>query len=192
MAALAGFGAGNVAAVTTVVFETHSWSTDNERGIATGWLPGALSERGRTLAAELGVRRRDDGIAAVFSSDLERAAETTRIAFAGSSVPILLDWRLRECNYGEFNGAPAEQVAAERQARRSIPYPGGESWQQAVARVSEALADLRRWWPNDRVLVIGHVATRWALDQLVNGDCLETLIESDFGWREGWEYDLSA
>ncbi|MBA2359285.1 MAG: histidine phosphatase family protein, partial [Actinobacteria bacterium] len=59
-----------------IVFETHSISTDNERGIATGWLPGLLSERGRTLAAELGERRRDDGIAAVFTSDLRRAVET--------------------------------------------------------------------------------------------------------------------
>ena len=185
-------GASNVAAMTTVVFETHSWSTDNDRGIATGWLPGALSERGRALAAELGARRRDDGLAAVLSSDLERAAETTRIAFAGSTVPILLDWRLRECNYGELNGAPAEQMATQRQARRNVPYPGGESWEQAVARVSAALADLRWWWPNDRVLVIGHVATRWALDQLVNGDSLEALIDSDFGWREGWDYDLPA
>jgi 2,3-bisphosphoglycerate-dependent phosphoglycerate mutase len=29
-----------------IVFETHSISTDNERGIATGWLPGRLSEAG--------------------------------------------------------------------------------------------------------------------------------------------------
>jgi broad specificity phosphatase PhoE len=30
-----------------VVFETHATSTDNEAGIATGWLPGDLSETGR-------------------------------------------------------------------------------------------------------------------------------------------------
>ncbi|MFD0889954.1 hypothetical protein ACFQ08_35890 [Streptosporangium algeriense] len=35
-----------------LVFETHSISEDNERGVATGWLPGRLSERGRALAAE--------------------------------------------------------------------------------------------------------------------------------------------
>src|SRR5690349_20860940 len=85
---------------TVIVFETHSWSEDNDRGTATGWLPGRLSERGRRLAAELGQRRRDDGIAAVFASDLRRAAETAEIAFAGSDIPVLLDWRLRECDYG--------------------------------------------------------------------------------------------
>jgi len=37
-----------------VVFETHSITVDNERGVATGWLPGELSERGRDVARELG------------------------------------------------------------------------------------------------------------------------------------------
>lgn len=34
-----------------IVFETHSWSVDNERGLVSGWLPGRLTERGRALAA---------------------------------------------------------------------------------------------------------------------------------------------
>lgn len=34
--------------------ETHSWSEDNDRGIATGWLPGRLSRQGRDLAREIG------------------------------------------------------------------------------------------------------------------------------------------
>ena len=83
-----------------IVFETHSISVDNERGVATGWLPGRLSEKGRALARELGERRRDDNISAVFSSDLARAIETAEIAFAGVGIPIVRDWRLRECNYG--------------------------------------------------------------------------------------------
>jgi hypothetical protein len=38
--------------VVEIVYETHSISEDNERGIATGWLPGRLSEEGRRLAAD--------------------------------------------------------------------------------------------------------------------------------------------
>ena len=38
---------------TQIVFETHSVSTDNESGIATGWLDGQLSEEGRLS----GIRR---------------------------------------------------------------------------------------------------------------------------------------
>ena len=97
-----------------IVFETHSVSEDNERGMATGWLPGRLSERGRRLARELAARRRDDGLAAVFCSDLRRASETASIAFGDTDIPVFLDWRLRECDYGDRNGSPANEMHAER------------------------------------------------------------------------------
>ncbi|GAA1537546.1 hypothetical protein GCM10009678_19930 [Actinomadura kijaniata] len=174
-----------------IVFETHAWSLDNDRGIATGWLPGRLSERGRRAAAELGERRRDDGIAAVFSSDLARAAETASLAFGDTGVPVLHGWRLRECDHGELNGAPAAEVHAGRARYLDRPYPGGESWRQAVHRAGRFLADPPPRWSDARVLVIGHVATRWAFGHLIDGRPLEELVDADFGWREGWEYRLT-
>ena len=173
-----------------IVYETHSISEDNERGLATGWLPGQLSERGRGRAAELGRRRRDDGLDAVFSSDLARAAETAAIAFSGSSVPVLLDWRLRDCDYGERNGMPAAELHAHRREHLDEPYPGGESWRQAVGRIGRFLGDLPLRWTGRRVLIIGHVATRWGLEHVVGGVPLEDLIGADFAWQEGWEYVL--
>jgi 2,3-bisphosphoglycerate-dependent phosphoglycerate mutase len=173
-----------------VVFETHSLSVDNERGIATGWLEGSLSDEGRRLAEELGRRRRSDGVAAVFTSDLGRAVETAQIAFGGSDIPVFRDWRLRECDYGDWNGAPVAQMEAERARRIDEPYPGGESWRAAIARVERALEDLLLWWDGRRVVVIGHVATRWALDHRVHGAALEDLVAAPFDWREGWLYVL--
>jgi hypothetical protein len=35
-----------------------------------------------------------------------------------------------------------------------------------------------------------HMATRWGLDSLISGVPLEDLAAADFGWREGWEYQL--
>ena len=40
------------------------------------------------------------------------------------------------------------------------------------------------------MLLIGHVATRWALDHTLLGMPLETLVDAPFEWREGWEYTL--
>ena len=110
-----------------IVYETHSITEDNERGTATGWRPGRLSARGRELAAGLGRRRRDDGLAAVFSSDLARAAETASVAFGGSPIPVLLDWRLRECDYGSRNGTAAAEMLAHRADHLDDPYPGGRA-----------------------------------------------------------------
>jgi broad specificity phosphatase PhoE len=174
----------------TVVFETHSISEDNQLGVASGWSHSRLSERGRELARELGERRRDDGIATVFSSDLRRAVETADIAFASGVPPILLDWRLRECDYGERNGDPAEAHGRDRAAHVDEPFPGGESWRQAIARVRSFLDDLTPRWDGARVLVIGHVATRWGLDHYLLGVPLEDLVNEVFEWKPGWEYRL--
>ena len=175
---------------TQIVFETHSLSEDNIAGRASGWNHSHLSKQGRALAIELGRRRRNDGIQAVFTSDLGRAVETARIAFDSSSIPIFCDWRLRECDYGEGNGMAAAELHKDRSHYLDNPYPGGESWRQAVERVGRFLNNLPLRWEGQRVLVIGHVATRWALDYEVKGIPLEDLIEADFDWREGWEYDL--
>jgi alpha-ribazole phosphatase/probable phosphoglycerate mutase len=174
-----------------IVFETHAISEDNELGIATGWHDGQLSARGCLLARELGARRRFDGIHTVFTSDLARAVETARIAFEATPIPVLADWRLRECDYGSLNGQPALDLHRQRQRYLDDPYPGGESWRQAIARVGRVLPDLRLRWDGARVLIIGHVATRWALEHFLNGVPLEELIAAEFRWREGWEYTLS-
>jgi broad specificity phosphatase PhoE len=81
---------------------------------------------------------------------------------------------------------PRPVLDEQRVARVYEPWPGGESWAEAVARVGRALDDL----PAGRVVVIGHVATRWALDQRVCGRSLEELAAEEFAWQPGWEYTL--
>ena len=152
-----------------IVFETHSTSVDNERGLATGWLQGELSERGRQQARELGERRCEDGVSAVFTSDLARAVETAAMAFGDSGIPIFKDWRLRECNYGDLNAMPSAQLEAERSRRIDDPYPGGESYRDVVNRMRAFLDDLSPEFDGGRVVVVGHSATRWALDHLLSG-----------------------
>ena len=172
-----------------VVFETHSLTVDNETGRATGWLDGSLSSTGRALAAELGERRRDDGIAAVYTSDLGRAVETAQIAFRGSALPILRDRRLRECNYGSMNGLPRAELDAlvtgldER-------YPGGETWREALERVFGFVAQLVGSRDGERVLVIGHMSGWYALESLARGVSLEEAFATPMQWQEGWSYVL--
>jgi broad specificity phosphatase PhoE len=178
--------------VTQIVFETHSFSEDNERGVATGWLPGLLSARGRAAARELGARRGDDHLAAVFASDLRRAAETVSIAFEGSRVPVLLDWRLRECDYGDLNGSDSAHLHEHRLDYLDVPYPNGESWSQAVARVGRFLDDVGPRWQDRRILIVGHMATRFGLEHFLAGVPLADLLGEAFAWQEGWEYSLTS
>ena len=175
-----------------IVYETHSVTEDNERGVATGWHHGRLSDKGRLLAGELGKRRRNDRIQMVFTSDLGRAVETAEIAFGGTSIPILHDWRLRECDYGQRNGATRDEIDRTRLEHLDDPYPEGESWRQAAHRVRRFLDDLGVRWSSSRVLVVGHLATRWGLEHYLNGVPLEHLVRARFAWQPGWEYSLPA
>jgi 2,3-bisphosphoglycerate-dependent phosphoglycerate mutase len=173
---------------TEVVFETHSTTEDNERGAATGWRPGKLSAAGREQARQMGRRRTNDGIEAIFTSDLARAIESVRVAFPDATIPVFMDWRLRECNYGEMTGIDPDML--ERAEHLDVAYAAGESWREAVERVSWLVRDLRAMRDWSRVLIVGHVATWWGLEHSINGIRLEQLVATPFEWQEGWEYRL--
>ncbi|NUP37657.1 MAG: histidine phosphatase family protein [Streptomyces sp.] len=174
-----------------IVYETHALTTDNEAGISTGWHPGLLSAEGRREALDLGERRRDEDIAAVFTSDLQRSVDTARIAFPDGRPPILQDARLRECDYGELNGRPSPLVDARRARCIDTPFPGGQSYRQVLAATGAFLHDLLRHWDGKRVLVIAHTANKWALDCLLTGASLPDLVTVPFAWqREGWCYTV--
>ncbi len=179
-------------ATIEILFETHSTTTDNERWIATGWLDGQLSTLGRRQAKELGDRHQEEDIVAVFCSDLARAAETARIAFATRGLPILHDWRLRECNYGLLNGTAVARLEVERAQHVHDPYSGGESYSEVVARVRSFLGDVPTRYADKRVVVIGHSATKWALDHILEGTPLDELVSGSFRWQPGWRYTLAV
>lgn len=175
-----------------IVFETHSTTTDNERWVASGWLDGQLSMLGRRQAKELGDRRgNDEDLVAVFCSDLGRAIETAQIAFGGRGIPIFHDWRLRECNYGMLNGTAVARLEVERTKHVVDPYSGGESYADVVARARSFLSDMPTRYASKHVVVIGHSATKWAFDHILEGAPLEELVEGSFRWQPGWLYTLA-
>lgn len=177
---------------TRLWFETHAITTDNEAHRATGWLPGVLAEAGAAQHDERGERisrRRPD---AIFTSDLDRAVATARgaLAHADLEVRLFLDWRLRECDYGELNSAAADRVHADRLRHLTDPYPGGESWTVAVERAEAAITDAVARFRGGTVLIYGHAATRFAVQRVADGTPLEDLLTAPFGWRPGWAYDV--
>jgi alpha-ribazole phosphatase/probable phosphoglycerate mutase len=177
-----------------IIFEYHSTSKDNEVGVASGWRDPPLSAKGREQARELGERRRGEQIDAVFCSDLKRAVETAEIAFGGVA-PIRSDRRLREYDYGTMTGMPREVMEAERPLRVETPFPDGESLRDVADRVRRFLDDVARRWDGKRVVVVGHGATRLALEHLLGGLSLEEVASAPFTWEPippSWRYVLET
>jgi len=165
-----------------IIFEYHSTSVDNEAGVAPGWRDPPLSARGREQAKELGERHHGEQIAAIFPSDLKRAIQTAEIAFP-VGVPIHPDHRLREYDYGTMTGSPPELIHAERPRRVDTPFPEGESLKDVAERVRSFLDDLARDWDGNRVVIVGHGATKLALDHLLGGLPLEEAASQTFKWE---------
>ncbi|MEU8151053.1 histidine phosphatase family protein [Nonomuraea sp. NPDC048901] len=121
---------------------------------------------------------------------MRRAVQTAEVAF-GDGREIRLDSRLRECDYGIYNGRPVSEVARLRRRFIEMPWPGGQSCRQVVAETAAFLEEVMDKWQKRTVLVISHSANRWALQNLLEGVALEELVDAPFDWKPGWEYTLA-
>lgn len=175
--------------MTEIIFEAHGTTYDNEAHLSSGHNDVALSPLGEQQSKEMGERYREDHFDAVFVSDLQRAIRSAEIGF-GNRWPLIKDARLRECDYGDFTQASSEIVDVEKPKRINLPFPNGESYTQTTARMKSFLDDLIKNYDGKRVMIIGHRATQYGLENLINGISLEKLTTTHFKWQPGWEYKL--
>lgn len=173
----------------TIVFEAHGTTVDNETHLSSGHFDVDLSPLGIQQSKELGERYTHDNFDTIFCSDLQRSYKTAEIAF-GEKLPIIKDSRLRECNYGDMTRHPSDEVEAEKPKRIKEPFPNGESYEQTTARVRSFLQDLLKNYDGKKVMIIGHRATQYGIENVINGKSLEELINTPFKWQPGWGYQL--
>ncbi|MGA9362204.1 MAG: histidine phosphatase family protein, partial [Mycobacterium sp.] len=104
------------------------------------------------------------GIAAVLSSPLQRAHDTAAAAAQGLGLDVTVDDDLIETDFGAWEGLTFTE-AAERDPelhRRwlrdtSIEPPGGESFDDVMARVCRARERITERYQGATVLVVSHV-----------------------------------
>ena len=173
----------------TIIFEAHGTTYDNEAHLSSGHNDVALSPLGIQQSKEMGERYKNDNFDAIFCSDLQRAYKSAEIGF-GDKWPIIQDPRLRECDYGDFTQHPSEEVDEEKPKRISTPFPNGESYEQTTTRMKSFLEDLKKNYDGKRIMIIGHRATQYGLENIINGVSLEQLVATKFKWQPGWEYQF--
>jgi broad specificity phosphatase PhoE len=125
-----------------------AWN-DEHRIIGSTDLP--LSAAGRRQAQQLGERLAGEPLKAILSSDLKRSAETADFIAAQSGGAVQLDARLRELDFGLWEGLTVSEVqvqhpgAYERWKKDpDFSPPLGESSQDLQRRIESFIADLKR------------------------------------------------
>ncbi len=109
-----------------------------------------LSPEGRRQAQKLAIRLRGVEFDRIITSPLVRARETAEIVAGDGAVAVEYDPRLKEMDYGHWEGLTYEQLAerdAEYRAKweddpATLPCPGGESGRDVATRTHAFLVDL--------------------------------------------------
>lgn len=173
-----------------ITFLAHSITFDNEDNLASGWNDAELSPEGEKRIADWAKNFDLDAIDVVFTSDVQRAYRTAKIAFPDiTTQKLLMDWRLRECDYGDMTRQPKSVVDPLRMQYVNEPFPGGESYQQTLARMKSFIDDLKGK-PYKHVLVIGSRATHYGFDVHLEGKTIQECLSTKFAWQPGWEYEV--
>ena len=132
---------------------------------ATETLSSALDTFGLTEKGKEDVRQGAAPLKAcvptrVFSSPVRRARETAELAASELGIPkesIVIDERLREFSFGEFEGKKLQEFIAWRNnAAFDEPVEGGESYQDVKRRFGEFLYEIERTHTDECVLIVTH------------------------------------
>ncbi|MGY1750514.1 histidine phosphatase family protein [Modestobacter sp. SYSU DS0511] len=130
----------------------------------------------------------DERPTTVLSSPFARAADTARraVAASGLDLPVRFDERLRERDFGAFDGMTGAGIRerfpdeAERRAHLGKFWyrpPGGESWADVALRIRSLLATEALRHDGERLACFSHQAVimvfRYVLEELAEPDLLE-------------------
>lgn len=175
-----------------ITYFCHGTTTDNEAHVSSGWKDAELSGLGVQQSIELREQTKDMHFDIVFCSDLQRAHHSAKLSWEGI-YEIVPDARLRECNYGELNGASSD-IVEPMQEDECIekPFPNGESYEDVKERVADFLEFLKANYDGKHVALVSHKAPQLALEVLLNGKTWLEALAADWrkskSWQPGWGY----
>ena len=174
-----------------VVYFVHGTTYDNASERCSGWKQVELNELGKEQAKNLGEVRKDTKFDVLFTSDLVRAIDSANIAFPGYDKKV--DERLRECNYGDYDGESKKLVVYEDHITN--PFPNGESLKDVEERINDFIKYLKKEYDGKTVGIVAHIAPQLAFEVLTKNLTWEEALENDWrkhkAWRPGWDYTIN-
>jgi len=139
--------------VRTLYVVTHPEATHHVEGLVGGWHDSQLTPDGVRAAESISQALRaqipEDTEVDLFSSDLQRTAQTAKVIAERFDVRPHLDPRLREMSFGGAEGKPKESwdrlfvpppAAGDRMTHRDIP--GAETRNSVAQRIYTAMDEV--------------------------------------------------
>ena len=170
-----------------IIYFVHGTTYDNAESKCSGWKQVELNELGREQAINLG-KNTDYKFDVLFTSDLNRAINSAKLAWPNTDS--IQDSRLRECNYGKYDGEDKSLVVYEEHIEN--PFPDGESLKDVEKRIREFLNFLKEKYNNKTVGIVAHRAPQLAIEVITKGISWEEAIKKDWrkqkAWQPGWKY----
>ncbi len=177
---------------TKITYFVHGTTTDNEKGLATGWEQGELSALGIEQSKKLSILLEESNLDVIFCSDLKRAIDSANLAF-GDKYKIITDKRLREANYGDFT--LGKEFKDELKNYIDKPFPKGESYKDVEKRMRDFIDFLKENYNGKHIAIVAHQAPQLALDVILGGKTWEQAIDQDWrkkkAWQPGWNYSIN-
>ncbi len=154
-----------------LIITRHGETEENKAGIIQGHLPGHLSETGIEQAKKVALRLKDEKINFIYSSDLDRAANTAKeIAKFHLDVPIKFVKDLREKFLGEWQGKSKKELGFDKTKSVAAIFPkDGETSEELFNRASNFLHKILSQHHNDTVLFVGHNGINKAMIAVITG-----------------------
>ena len=149
---------------TRIILVRHTEPEASALGRCYGRLDVDLSESGRRHADGVGAALAEFGVQVLYSSPLRRAEEAARLIGARLELEPRVHAGLAEIDFGELEGRTYDEIAASEPALyrlwmerpTAVRFPGGESYSDLSARVSDALAEIRGEHSGSVVAVVAH------------------------------------
>ena len=171
---------------TKIIYFVHGTTHDNLNDKCTGWHHGELSELGTKQCEELRSITKDLHFDVLFTSDLKRAIDSADITWP--DMGKIVDERLRECNYGDYNGTSL--VVYENHIHD--PFPSGECLKDVEKRIEDFINFSKRKYRGKTIAIVAHRAPQLAFEVLTKNITWEEAIANDWrkrkAWQPGWEY----
>ena len=158
------------------VVARHGESTLNAERRVNGdpSVPVGLTEKGREESRELCVQLAGLAFDVCIVTRFRRTRETAELALEGRGIPLHEEWLFDDIRVGELDGKTIDEYRAwKRGHARSVPFPGGESLDEAARRYAEGFARLlTSHWRT--VLVVCHeIPLRYLLNAAGGSDELD-------------------